>query len=72
MEMLLNPPSEDALDREKQFAYKPYSSRGGSRAILAGHRVSDGCPHGSRRRSTVDVLPAGGLPVALTHAQLDT
>ena len=38
--------SSEALDRKKQSAYKPESSRGG---------------YGSHPRSTVDVFPVGGL-----------
>ena len=32
-----------------------------------GHRASEGCPHASRRHSTVGMLTSGGLPLTLTH-----
>src|SRR5207249_9366795 len=63
------------LTEKSNLPYKPDSSPGGSRAIqgwTSRISASEGCPHGSRRRSTVDVLPAGGLSFALTHAQVDT
>jgi len=39
--------------------------------IKAGHRVSEGCPHGSRRPSTVAMLIAAAPPGAFNYTYLD-
>ena len=72
MKLLFKPPSRKKhLTEKSDLPYKPNSLRGGFKASLGWTSRIRGFLHGSRRRSTVDVLSAGGLPATLTHAQLE-
>ena len=63
-----NPYAKEGIDKKMHSVIDGHSSQSGFRTRPGRLSCRRGCPHGSCWRSTVDVLPASGPRLALTHS----